>query len=429
MFLSEGEFLKRTSIDEKFLKETSIGKKLSTLAGIKKMMGQMSMCQKCCKEFLTDKDSSDLFLGYLTRKEHEEYRRYAKKAETLHSRGYLIVDRGDFCECNFPLRHFLRVCYNNRSKIETLPNGPNKKDRSRKRAWMPFRENWGEGGVVEFKKTHRQKLANQMTKIISPDIGFGRRAMQNRYNLLPTAKWKPSEDEKNWQAFSIKGEAALWRGLGLQHYQSPHADAHAGAFNIIETLTNNYGIKVWAGSHFLPFWDKNKRPTVHGIGSNIYINVGQIIVFHSNLIHCGGMSCQIPDNFSKVKANLIKLNKEYAESIKWFGKGDAAQKCTVTDMSLHYTVDTAIGQMSEGDFDTGAIEIFAPTWLPNANSKYSETLRNGLEKYRHMKMPGTANEREPCGSIILDVDKVLDRYLNGCVCESSTRKSSRLARR
>jgi hypothetical protein len=27
-----------------------------------------------------------------------------------------------------------------------------------------------------------------------------------------------------------------------------------------------------------------------------------------------------------------------------------------------------------------------------------------------MKMPGRANEREPCGSIILDVDKVLDRY-------------------
>ena len=140
------------------------------------------------------------------------------------------------------------------------------------------------------------------------------------------------------------------------------------------------------------------------------------------------MSCQIPDNFSKVKANLIKLNKEHTEQIKWFGKGDAARKCTVTDMSLHYTVDISFGKMSEGDFDTGAIEIFAPTWLPNADSIYSETLKVGLNEYRDMKMPGRANERKPCGSRILDVDKVLGRYINGCDCASSVRKSLRLSR-
>ena len=87
----------------------------------------------------------------------------------------------------------------------------NKRDRSRKRAWMPFREKWG-GGVEEFKKAHRQKLANQMTKIISPDIDFGRRAMINRYNLLHNAEYKPSDNKKYQQAFSIKGKAAL----GLQ---------------------------------------------------------------------------------------------------------------------------------------------------------------------------------------------------------------------
>ncbi len=81
--------------------------------------------------------------------------------------------------------------------------------------------------------------------------------MKNRYNLFKTVKFKPNDDYQNWDPFEIKGEAAMWRALGLFNYQSPHADDHAGLFNMIETLTNQYAIKVWMSKPFsaiLGYW-------------------------------------------------------------------------------------------------------------------------------------------------------------------------------
>jgi len=95
-------------------------------------------------------------------------------------------------------------------------------------------------------------------------------------------------------------------------------------------------------------------------------------------------------------------------------------------MSLHYTVDALSGQMSEGDFATGAIEIFLPYWENNADDIYSEIISTGWKEYEDMKMPGNADTRKPCGSTIRDVDKVLGLYLKG---DCSTRRSDRISRR
>ena len=285
----------------------------------------------------------------------------------------------------------------------------------------------GGGQNEELQIARRKKLAEQMTKIISPDIFFGRRAMINRNKLIKRLEFKLNDEYQNRQAFTIKGEAALWRGLGLVTYQAPHADAHAGLFNMIEALTNYYAIKVWRWSHFLPFWDKNNRPTVHGSGTIVTINMGQILVFHSNLVHCGGMSCQIDDNFLKVRDSLMRMDKVNTEQIKWFGSGKDAKECTIADMSLHHTVDAILGQMSEGDHSAGKIEIFVPCWESNADEVYSETTKKGLTEYGDMKMPWRASGRKPCGSTILDVDKVLGLYLMGD--GSSTRQSGHIAKR
>ena len=89
---------------------------------------------------------------------------------------------------------------------------------------------------------------------------------------------------------------------------------------------------------------------MHGSGNLITIEIGQILVFYSNLINCGGMACQKVDNFLKVRKRLMTMDKRNTEQIKWFSSGKAAQEFTITDMSLHYTVDALSGQMSEGDF-------------------------------------------------------------------------------
>jgi len=426
MFLAKGMFLRRTFIDEQL--SANLPSTCQKLASLKNMTGQIALCQPCCETLLRGKESSDHFLGYLTKKENTEYRKYARNAEKLHSDGYLVVDRRDFGGCNFPLDQFPQVCNSSKGNIETLPNGGF--DRTNKRSWMLFKANWGSAQNAELQKLHRKKLADQMTKIISPDIFFGRRAMENRFKLLKAAKFKLNDNYQNWQAFAIKGEAALWRALGLGNYQSPHADAHAGSFNMIEALTNHYAIKVWRWSHFLPFWDRNNRPTVHGSGKVVTINSGQILVFHSNLIHCGGMSCQKDNNFTKVRDSLIRMDKVNTEKINWFGSGTSSVKeCVITDMSLHYTVDALSGQMSEGDFSAGKIEIFLPIWESNADEYYSKALKKGLKEYEDMKMPWRADAGKPCGSTILDVDKVLGLYLKGDSCTPSKRKSGRISRR
>ena len=50
-------------------------------------------------------------------------------------------------------------------------------------------------------------------------------------------------------------------------------------------------------------------------------------------------------------------------------------------------------------------------------------------EYKDMKLPGRAECGKPCGSLILDVDTVLERYHNGISGgASSRRKSLRLSR-
>lgn len=140
----------------------------------------------------------------------------------------------------------------------------------------------------------------------------------------------------------------------------------------------------------------------------------------------GVRSCQRINNFSTVEAKLRAINNERTNQIKWFGTGDAARNFTLTDMSLHYTVDSTLGQMSEGDYSTGAVEIFRPLWEKKKCCIYSGAIKTGLTDYQKMKMPGRADNGKPCGSLILDVDKVLDRYHHGRGFASGVRKSLRL---
>ena len=115
MFLAKGMFLRRTFIDEQL--SANLPSTCQKLASLKNMTGQIALCQPCCETLLRGKESSDHFLGYLTKKENTEYRKYARNAEKLHSDGYLVVDRRDFGGCNFPLDQFPQVCNSSKGNI------------------------------------------------------------------------------------------------------------------------------------------------------------------------------------------------------------------------------------------------------------------------------------------------------------------------
>ncbi len=69
------------------------------------------------------------------------------------------------------------------------------------------------------------------------------------------------------------------------------------------------------------------------------------------------------------------MDKLNTEQIKWFGLGKSAKEYVIIDMSLHHTVDALSGQMTEGFFSTGTIEIFIPNWESNADKVYTDTLK------------------------------------------------------
>ena len=143
------------------------------------------------------------------------------------------------------------------------------------------------------------------------------------------------------------GLSALWRGHGLKEFQPPHRDGDVASFNVVEVLTNKYGIKIWKGSHLLPFWKRENPPLVTGYGTNVNVNMWEIIIFHSTLIHCGGMSCQDKENFVVRQKQFERINKTQLNAIKWFDLGKNSDKIAITDMSVHYTVEPVAAQYND----------------------------------------------------------------------------------
>ena len=55
---------------------------------------------------------------------------------------------------------------------------------------------------------------------------------------------------------------------------------------------------------------RKNPPLVTGNGTNIKPNVGEIILFRSTLIDCGGMSCQDKKNFVVRQKQFERINKK-----------------------------------------------------------------------------------------------------------------------
>ena len=181
---------------------------------------------------------------------------------------------------------------------------------------------------------------------------------------------------------------------------------------------------MFPGSHLLPFWTNKNKPNVTGYGKTLILSEGEIVLFHSTLVHAGAASCDIEDNFSCVEAEFKKEDQEKYEEIKWFGK-DTSQ--TITDMSIHFTVEPAGAMVAEAVYGTGGVEIFTTNynhrveaeegkerkeWLEKSR-QYREAKKEGLKNYKLMTMPGEADESKPGGFQIAEVDRWLERYKYG----------------
>lgn len=377
MFLRNGQFTNHCFCNKivydnlgiEFIQFEDDFEKLSNAFANDKRGHLISVCEDCCNDLLTFERTSALFLGYLTKQQYQHYQHSCNEhAKKLHREGYLIIDRNEWggAGCNFPTKELFEIISKSRDKKSNIPNGDEVR-RSKARRWIPFVEDWGD---EDFQTTHRQQITEQLTKIINPDVYYGKIALKNIGRLAP--------QHQAWVPFNSTGECVLYRGLGLQESQNPHADAHHGAYNLIEVMTNHYSIKVWPKSHLLdPVWideTKTKRKLVCSrLGKTIKVNTGQVIIFHSNLIHCGICSCGKPANFSNLKRRFEMMDDGSNKPIEWFGGGKTDM--ILTDLSVHMTIDCKIGRLSVGDYESNATRVFEAREITTKEDKdaYNKT--------------------------------------------------------
>jgi hypothetical protein len=119
----------------------------------------------------------------------------------------------------------------------------------------------------------------------------------------------------------VSESAALWRGSELDIYQRLHADGESGQFSIVEPLTNGYVVGVWPCSHFLVKLRLTSTDThLHLAGGeeDVLLNMGERLVFHSNLIHCGGPARFQTATDLPMSATAAFLLSKLPKGFTWF---------------------------------------------------------------------------------------------------------------
>ncbi len=230
---------------------------------------------QCTKEAI---QSCKNVLGYLTLAEHCGYRRDATMCNILFLDGYVVILQAQWEIALFPLHEFFKIVKENSKSIAKLPNTEGG-GVSELRKWLPFKK------PTQCLKVYYNKMQIRSECLLSLDRAYGRIAWNNRTKLC---NFNPIN---NSPTVIVSESAALWKGSGLDIYQRLHADGESGQFNIVEPLTNGYIVRVWPRSHFLV--KSRLTPTdthLHLAGGeeDVLLNVGERLVFHSNLVHCSG---------------------------------------------------------------------------------------------------------------------------------------------
>ncbi len=178
----------------------------------------------------------------------------------------------------FPLHEFFNIVKEKSKNTARLPNAEGG-GVSELRKWLPFKE------PTQNLTGYYNEVQIRSKRLLSPDKAYGCIAWNNQ------AKLCNFESIDNSPTVIVSKSAALWRGSGLDIYQRSHADGESRQFNIVKPLTNKYVVGGWPRSRFLVKSRLSSTDThLHLAGGeeDVILKVGERLVFHSNLVHCGG---------------------------------------------------------------------------------------------------------------------------------------------
>jgi hypothetical protein len=378
-------------------------------------------------------------VGYLTTRQHREYRKYAKISDKLHYEGYVVVDRNVSMHLGF----LMHLIMKNKKNIAPLIKGEGRQ-RTKTRMWIELKTILTDGKDQVELKNNRDELGTELGKIINPDYFFGMLAKANRNLLLGLGADEP--DNQSIGKYEVTGEAVLYRSTGEKGKQTIHKDAHDGSYNIVEALTKNYQNVIFPYTHLLETWDQNTKPTIYGKGKTVTLQNNQMLVMHSNTIHCGGSSCGINNNFDpclkKMKKMYLKLLKERKVDRRctepsWFLTGQNTRSYKITDMSIHRTVDSLRGRPGSSEMVTGKTNIFPANHIPTepdmSDKKYLDYIGQ-IKQGKCLYHQASGNYwphgkgipiHYPCSGVINEAKMSVERLVTGGQ-NFSTRRSMRV---
>ena len=417
LFLREGIFCHRTTVDYKMIHHySSAGPnmliKQNGCGEEQYVKGELFVCMQCAKEAIRNCEN---VLGYLTLAEHCRYRRDATMCNMLFLYGYVVIQRAQWEIASFPLHEFFKIVKDNSKSMAKLPNTEGG-GVSELRKWLPFKK------PTQCLRGYYDEMQIRSERLLSPDKAYGRIAWNNRAKIC---NFDPVD---NSPTVIVSESAALWRGSGLDIYQRSHADGESGQFNIVEPLTNGYVVRVWPRSHFLVKSRLTSTDThlrLAGGEEDVLLNVGERLVFHSNLVHCGG-----PARFQTTKdvpmsATAAFLHSELPNGFTWFKQQRRHFNVTLTDLSIHYVLDsTGVGTLTHASHTSGFSEVITIKILdkreddPQLWNKWAEKNKADISKEERKFVdetcrPEKINIEGPCVHFIRETLEVLKSYRIG----------------
>ena len=329
---------------------------------IKKNSGKkICLCKGC--GVLLSRDGDSNIVGFLSDREYTQYKKDAELCKRLHTNGYVVLEKehlkSKWLLGDFGIDH-LKECFRQKGvKISNLKDHKavvNGKETTGTRRWASWE---GDTNFLQeiFSASGAPRLGPSLPLVDSSIIhADASHAVRARTNYLKQSSDKPGDAEfhttighEHEQTIELVDLACLWRCPHVEEVQRIHADTDAGHYHLVMPLSSeDYEIEVFESTHGFTVRSKDSDYNVvmPSWKRVLHLKMGQILIFCSNLAHCGGRSRYASKNMEGIKQTI--------PGVKWF----TDEETPVADLSIHGGLQNKLSQQTiASNYETGKTEF------------------------------------------------------------------------
>ena len=320
---------------------------------------KICLCMDCGISLSRDEKSN--VVGFLTEREHLNYKKDAEYCRRLHTDGYVILKEkhwkpkwllgkmglNELKECFLKKQPIVGNLKDHRAKV----NGE-KSSGSRRWASWDGKAKFVEDVISGNSPSHTNPPLID-NSIIHADVHWARIARLN-YLKKSHAEYQQIGHE---QTIELVDFACLWRAEHVEEVQRVHADTDAGHYHLVMPLSSeDYEIETYQYTHLTTMRSNQDDNIVTPSQKRVlHLKMGQILVFCSNLAHCGGRSRYASENMKGIK--------EFITCVDWFtGKNNSEKQ--IADLSIHAGLQSKLfPQNIRSNYETGLPQFIRVQYL------------------------------------------------------------------